>query len=199
MTTEYHIRVWGPRAAFVDPDYTSTASRTYPTIPPTAARGVLEAIFWQREHGTTAHEPPAFDWIVKRVATCRPVEVAYSMVNERKDGKPRQNEYVTTQRMRAYLADVEYVITAELRVRKPEHAGKYHAKFQKLAAEGASRTAICLGQREYRARYELVEESQIKPIAWNTEILMTLWTYPNNVPTSVRNKVVKVVNGVYKC
>jgi hypothetical protein len=82
---------------------------------------------------------------------------------------------------------------------KPPPAKLHRTTSKKLAAEGASRTAICLGQREYRARYELVEESQIKPIAWNTEILMTLWTYPNNVPTSVRNKVIKIVNGVYKC
>lgn len=192
--TLYHIRVWGPRAAFVDPDFAATASRTYPTITPTAARGVLETIIWQRDHD---NGDVAFDWVVHSVATCAPIRVEYTKLNERTETGPRAR-YSVTQRTRAYLMDVDYVLQASLVARRPQMQGKYTAKFEQMAAAGASRTQIHLGQREYHARYEIVQPDTYKPIDWNSVVPMTLWTYPKQGrPQPLRDVMIRVTRGVY--
>src|SRR5881227_2363642 len=62
------IKVWGERACFTRPEM-KVERVSYPVMTPSAARGVLEAIFWK----------PEFRWAVREIAVLKPIR-HFSMV-----------------------------------------------------------------------------------------------------------------------
>ena len=57
------VKVWGPFACFTRPEM-KVERVTYPVMTPSAARGVLEAIFWK----------PEFRWRVEEIWVLEPVQ-----------------------------------------------------------------------------------------------------------------------------
>ena len=56
------VKVWGELACFTRPEM-KVERVTYPVMPPSAARGILEAIFWK----------PQFTWQVREIWILQPL------------------------------------------------------------------------------------------------------------------------------
>src|SRR3954466_2848545 len=65
------VKVWGERACFTRPEMKAERV-TYPVMTPSAARGVLEAIFWK----------PEFSWQVEEIWVLNPIRYFSLLRNE---------------------------------------------------------------------------------------------------------------------
>jgi CRISPR-associated protein Cas5d len=131
---------------------------TYPVMTPSAARGVLEAIFWK----------PEFRWRVEEIWVLKPIQYFSILRNE---VNSRQSERVAAawarsgggydaaadraQRHTLALRDVEYVIRAQVEV-KPgvaEEPAKYRDQFRRRVSDGRCFAIPYLGCREFSAAF----------------------------------------------
>src|SRR4029078_11806935 len=71
MKPTVSIRVWGDFACFTRPEM-KVERVSYPVPTPSAARGVLEAIFWK----------PEFVWSVREIAVLTPIPYFSILRNE---------------------------------------------------------------------------------------------------------------------
>ena len=65
------VRVWGEMACFTRPEMKAERV-SYPVMTPSAARGVLEAIFWK----------PEFSWQVREIWVLKPIQHFSILRNE---------------------------------------------------------------------------------------------------------------------
>src|SRR6056297_2344141 len=65
------LRVWGPYACFTRPEM-KVERVSYDVITPSAARGILEAIYWK----------PAIRWVIDRINVLRPIRFMNVRRNE---------------------------------------------------------------------------------------------------------------------
>jgi CRISPR-associated protein Cas5d len=152
------VEVRGPYACFTRPELKSERV-SYPVMTPSAARGVLEAIYWK----------PEFDYIVTAIEVLRPIRWAGVRRNEvtsmttldwvRKamtDATLRFDvESDRDQRNTVFLRDAAYRIRAQVRPRP--HAGHpeatYREQFRRRVDKGACYSQPFLGTRECSAEF----------------------------------------------
>lgn len=149
------VRVWGEYACFTRPEM-KVERVTYPVITPSAARGVLEAIFWK----------PEFSWRVSSIAVLRPIRYFSILRNEvntrasersargwEKSGGGYDASADRAQRHTLALRDVEYVIHAQIEVRPgaQENPAKYRDQFRRRLRDGRCFSTPYLGCREFAA------------------------------------------------
>lgn len=146
---------------------------SYEVITPSAARGILEAIYWK----------PEIRWTVDRLTVLNPIRFTSIRRNEVSAvipaGKVRQTmEAATTgdlglyvederqQRGGLLLRDVAYVIDAHFDVRTGDlNPAKHIDQFRRRALAGQCFTRPYLGCREYAAHFRLLENaSEVPPI-----------------------------------
>lgn len=144
----YHVRVGGEFACFTDPGL-KVERCSYPVMTPSAARGLLEAIFWK----------PEFRWEIRTITVLKPIKQMSIMRNEiadRQSDKPIIIEHKRQQRASLILKDVDYVIAAAM-VLKPgvNNFGKYLDQFERKLEKGQCHHTPCLGTREFAAWFEL--------------------------------------------
>jgi CRISPR-associated protein Cas5d len=151
------VRVWGPYACFTRPEL-KVERATYEVMTPSAARGLLEAIFWK----------PEFSWRVREIRVLRPItllsirrnEVASKLsidsVRRWGPGEGYFAEEDRTQRTTMVLRDVAYVIVADvvLRPHVTDDVAKYRDQFRRRVDRGACAHTPYLGNREFRAFFE---------------------------------------------
>ncbi|MGN0630118.1 MAG: type I-C CRISPR-associated protein Cas5c [Ruminococcus sp.] len=107
---EIQVEVWGDLGCFSRPE-SKVERLTYPVITPSAARGILSAIY---------SKPPEFYWQIKKIDVLNPIRYISIKRNEvinSKIGrgmKPMLVEDSRTQRQTVALKDVRYRITAEI-------------------------------------------------------------------------------------
>ncbi|MCI5669272.1 MAG: type I-C CRISPR-associated protein Cas5c [Oscillospiraceae bacterium] len=107
---EIKVEVWGDFGCFSRPE-SKVERLTYPVITPSAARGILSAIY---------SKPPEFYWQIKKIEVLSPIRYISIKRNEvinSKIGrgmKPMLVEDSRTQRQTVALKDVRYRITAEI-------------------------------------------------------------------------------------
>lgn len=160
------IRVRGDMALFTRPE--AKAERmSYSVITPSAARGILEAVFWHpgmqyRIDRITVLSPIRFDSVRRNE-----VGAVASLGNIRKAGKtgePYHLEASTNRQQRAsvILRDVDYLIDAHFDI-LPDKIGEkdtpaefYNILLRRLR-KGQHFHAPCLGCREFPANVSLVE------------------------------------------
>ena len=65
------VKVWGNLACFTRPEM-KVERVSYPVMTPSAARGILESIFWK----------PEFQWEIKEIAVLRPIRYFSILRNE---------------------------------------------------------------------------------------------------------------------
>lgn len=148
------VQVWGPGALFTRPELkVERVSYTVPT--PSAAVGVLEAIFWK----------PEFDWRIVAIEVLRDIRQFTQRRNETTDlasladaasGTRRINTAAhRVQRNAICLKDVAYRIHAHVELRphatKPESA--YRDQFRRRVTRGSCFTQPFLGTREFSAHF----------------------------------------------
>lgn len=168
------LEVNGPYACFTRPELKSERV-SYPVMTPSAARGILEAIYWK----------PEFDYVVTAIEVLEPVRWASIRRNEvtsmtsldwvRKamaDATVRFDvEGDRDQRNTLFLRDVGYRIRAQVRPRphsdQPE--ATYREQFRRRVDRGACFSQPFLGTRECSAAFSA--DTGIPPVDAMTEDL----------------------------
>ncbi len=175
------IRVWGDFACFTRPEM-KVERVSYPVMTPSAARGVLEAIFWEPEMYYLIDSIRIVKrgrWIsfrrnevtrvikLDRVRTWMrsPQEVKVIQADDPGSDEPPKRESTRAQRNMLALADVEYIITAEVRLTKlgesaPEEVSKYLHEIERRARIGKCFHRPALGVREFAADFEWEDDAQ---------------------------------------
>jgi CRISPR-associated protein Cas5d len=165
------VRVWGEFACFTRPEM-KVERVSYPVPTPSVARGILEAIFWEPQ----MHYLIDSIGVVKRgkwfsfrrneVSKVISLEAARAWMTGKKPFEPIEaggGAADAAQRNMLALADVEYVITAEVRLtrqaRPPaDNVWKYVEQIRARAARGKCAHRPALGCREFAADFDLVPD-----------------------------------------
>lgn len=164
------IRVWGDFACFTRPEM-KVERVSYPVITPSAARGILEAIYWEPQMYYLIHSIHIIKrgrWISFRrneVISIISMDNAKSWMNGTRKVSPIQaggGADHGTQRNMLALQDVEYLITAEVRLstlaRQPYcNLGKYLDQIQRRASAGKCFHRPAFGLREFDVNFVLEE------------------------------------------
>ncbi|HLW00258.1 MAG TPA: type I-C CRISPR-associated protein Cas5c [Ktedonobacterales bacterium] len=151
------VKVWGDLACFTRPEM-KVERASYPVMTPSAARGVLEAIFWK----------PEFQWEVREIRVLRPIRYFSMLRNEVKSrasyrraqqrikgGEGYFADEDRTQRHTLALRDVAYIITADVALRPGvnEEATKFRDQFRRRVEHGQCYIVPYLGCREFAAHF----------------------------------------------
>jgi CRISPR-associated protein Cas5d len=147
------VQVRGDGALFSRPEL-KVERVTYPVMTPTAARGVLEAIFWkpQMRYRVVAIEvlKPIRQFTIRRNETSQVVPLSAAVRGERVDTAAHRD-----QRNAVCLRDVAYRIHAH--IESAEGAGKdaaaYRDQFRRRVTRGACFHQPFLGTREFSADF----------------------------------------------
>ena len=146
-TATFIIKVGGDYACFTNPGL-KVERCTYPVMTPSAARGVLEAIFWK----------PQFRWEIREIKVLKPIKQISIMRNEiedRQDKTPIVIERKRQQRASLILKAVEYVITAEIVLKDGiNNIIGYVDQFRRKLDGGQCHHTPYLGTREFAAWFE---------------------------------------------
>jgi CRISPR-associated protein Cas5d len=173
------VEVRGPYACFTRPEL-KTERVSYPVMTPSAARGVLEAIYWK----------PEFDYIVSSIEVLEPIRWVSVRRNEVTSmttldwvrnavTDPAVRFDVETdrdQRNTVFLRDVAYRIRAQVRPRP--HTGHpeatYREQFRRRVDKGACFSQPFLGTRECSAVFS--KDTGAKPIQVSEDLGLMLHT-----------------------
>ena len=146
---EITIEVWGDFACFSAP-YAKVERLTYPFPTPSAARGVLSAIYLKKSE---------FRWQINRIEVLNPIRYISFKCNEVKcatGSEPISTEEERTQRQTVALQDVRYRIAASI-IPRPAFAGKetqlYEQALRRIRG-GKCYFQPALGLREYVCYFE---------------------------------------------
>lgn len=165
------LRVQGEYACFTRPEM-KVERVSYEVITPSAARGIIEAIYWK----------PAIRWVIDRIHVLREInftnirrnevadKISTSEAERRMKGSNEPFFLDSTerrqQRAAMVLTDVDYVVKAHFEL-VPERAGEsdtaekhYNIALRRLR-KGQQYHAPCLGTREFGARVDLIEDGVI--------------------------------------
>ncbi|MDR0536307.1 MAG: type I-C CRISPR-associated protein Cas5c [Puniceicoccales bacterium] len=164
------LRVWGDFACYSRPEM-KVERVSYPVITPSAARGILEAIFWEPQMCylvDTIHIIKRGRWFSVRrneVTAVISLDSAKTWMKQPEKVSPIQaggGAEDGTQRNMLALEEVEYLITAEIRLTKlaqppRDNLRKYIDKIKTRARAGKCFHRPCLGVREFDANFALEE------------------------------------------
>jgi len=144
------VRVWGEWACFTRPEM-KVERVSYPVMTPSAARGVLESIFWK----------PEFRWKVREVWVLKPIRTMGLVRNEvQSRASPHlalRGYYADEDRVQRFsliLRDVAYLIRADIELApdaRNEHPAKYRDQFRRRVQRGQCFFQPYLGCREFTA------------------------------------------------
>lgn len=164
------LKVGGELACFTRPE-AKVERVSYPVMTPSAARGVLEAVFWK----------PEFTWRVREIVVLNPVKWFSLRRNEVKSRQTaRAEDYYAdddrAQRHTLGLRDVEYVIRAdiELKAHTSHHPAKYRDMFRRRVERGQCFSQPYLGCREFAARFEQPTGEE-RPFGLTMDLGLMLW------------------------
>jgi CRISPR-associated protein Cas5d len=167
------VKVWGELACFTRPEM-KVERVTYPVMTPSAARGVLEAIFWK----------PEITWHVQEIWVLRPIRyfsILRNEVNQRvspraaaawqRDGGGYEAPADRAQRHTLALRDVAYIIRAHIAVRPgvEEHPAKFRDQFRRRVRDGRCFATPYLGCREFAAAFAEPDGAE-RPIDLNEDL-----------------------------
>lgn len=146
---EISIEVWGDFACF-SPPYAKVERLTYPFPTPSAARGILSAIY---------SKPVEFYWQVNRIEVLNEIRYISFKRNEVKSKVGDKYLYTDedrTQRQTVALRDVRYRIAASIVPRSDFQGSEVQLTEQALRRirRGANFMQPSLGQREFVAYFE---------------------------------------------
>ena len=156
------VEVWGDYACFTRPEM-KVERVSYDVMTPSAARGLIEAIYWH----------PGLRWVIDRIHVCRPIRFTNIRRNEVKDVISARNAravmekgtgelYLAApesiqQRAAMILRDVRYVIEAHLVITDRATPGDNPGKFQDIVRRRLERGECyhqpCFGVREFPASF----------------------------------------------
>jgi CRISPR-associated protein Cas5d len=151
------VKVWGERACFTRPEM-KVERVSYPVMTPSAARGVLEAIFWKPEFAWRVRET----WVLKPIRYFSMVRNEVNRVASEKAARSWASggggyfaDQDRAQRHTLGLRDVAYLIRAdvELKPHATEDVAKYRDQFRRRVERGQCFHRPYLGCREFAADF----------------------------------------------
>ena len=172
------VRVWGDLALFSRPEM-KVERCSYDMMTPSAARGILEAIYWH----------PGMRWIVDRIYLRKPVRFTSIRRNEVKSKISANNVlsvmnggdkplFISSkedivQRAAVLLRDVDYVIEAHFEMTDNagpcDNPGKFKDIIMRRLRRGECFTAPYFGCREFPANFELFDGEEVSTAYEDTE------------------------------
>lgn len=168
------VKVWADYACFTRPEF-GAERVSYPVMTPSAARGVLEAIFWK----------PEFSWVIQEIQVLKPIRhfsiVRNEMNSWQSASSARSEEYRyfadddRAQRHTLGLRDVAYIVKAEIQLKPHADANeaKYRDQFRRRVKRGQCHHQPYLGTREFSAFFGEPEPDD-RPISHNDELGLML-------------------------
>ena len=175
MSKGIKLHVWGDLACFTRPEMKAERV-SYDIITPSAARGILEAIYWK----------PEFRWRIERIHVLNPIrwtsvrrnEVgkkasvpsSATMKGEKSDPIGIEIESSRQQRASLVLRDVSYGIEATIEIldfrnetggpelSENECTGKHLAQFERRARTGGHFHQPYFGTREFFVNYQWIDQ-----------------------------------------
>jgi CRISPR-associated protein Cas5d len=164
------LKVWGDYACFTRPEM-KVERVSYDVMTPSAARGILEAIYWK----------PEIRWIVDKIHVLKPIKFTNIRRNEvgcklsvrntqtvMNGGDAKISIFVEDERQQRaamVLKDVAYVIKADFEIIDGDkNNGKHLDCFNRRAKNGQCFHQPVLGCREFPANFELIEDNIPKAI-----------------------------------
>lgn len=145
----FQIEVWGPNACFTRPEM-KVERVSYDVITPSAARGLLEAIYWH----------PGMKWVIDRIFVLHPIRFQNIRRNEVKSVASGRKPFInakddTQQRASMILVNVKYVIEAHFELTEKaspsDNAGKFTDIIRRRLERGQAYHQPCFGCREFPA------------------------------------------------
>jgi len=164
MSFGVKLRIWGEYACFTRPEM-KVERVSYDVITPSAARGILEAIYWK----------PAITWVVDRIHVLNIIKFDNIRRNElagklsisavkkaMKDGQSPVEVFIEDdrqQRAAMILRHVDYVLEAHFSFNGHEdnNAAKHKDIFERRVRKGQCFHHPYLGCREFPAHFALIE------------------------------------------
>ena len=197
------LRVWGEYALFTRPEM-KVERVSYDVMTPSAARGILEAIYWK----------PAIRWKIDRIHVLRPIcfenirrnELAnrVALTNKDMQGEKLICRFIEDdrqQRASMVLKDVEYVIEAhfELTSTEDNDPGKHLAIFERRVRKGQCFHRPYFGCREFPVSFEWCETAPVSPLQGGKELGYMLHDidFANDMTPRFFRAV--MVNGIIDC
>ncbi len=173
------MEVWGEYAAFNRPEM-KVERVSYDVMTPSAARGIIEAVFWH----------PGLRWIIDKIYVCNPIQMTSIKRNEVRsklnvrNAKTvmqggQKNLYLNTkeeiqQRSALVLKNVRYVILAHFEMTEKANASDNPGKFQDMIKrrlqKGQCYHTPYLGVREFPARFKWHDEKEEVVTAYQGEM-----------------------------
>ena len=162
------LEVWGDYALFTRPEM-KVERVSYDVMTPSAARGLVEAIYWH----------PGMRWCIDRIHVCAPIRFTNLRRNEVKSTISARTArtvmergkgalYLSTsediqQRAALLLREVRYVIEAHFDVVKEkaapgDNSGKFQDIVKRRIQKGQFYHQPCFGCREFPAQFRLCQE-----------------------------------------
>lgn len=167
MSFGVRVRVWGEYALMSRPEM-KTERVSYDVLTPSAARGILESLYWH----------PGLHYVIDRIIVVKPIQFTSVRRNEVKSKISANNVlpvyngmakelYINTkadivQRASLLLRDVEYVIEAHFEMTDKANASDNPGKFKDILMRRLQRGECYhmpyFGCREFPAHFSLCEE-----------------------------------------
>ena len=167
MSYGVRLEVWGDFACFTRPEL-KVERFSYPVITPSAARGVLEALFWHN----------GLKWVIDRLYVLSKIQYANIRRNELKAkisasnvvnfaGKGQGELYLSAreniqQRASTVLKAPHYVIEAHFEMTGQANPSDNREMFTRRARKGQCWHMPYFGCREFPAQFRLYEDEAIE-------------------------------------
>lgn len=165
MSYGVRLKVWGEYACFTRPEM-KVERVSYDVMTPSAARGILEAIYWK----------PSIKWAIDRIHVINPIRFDNIRRNEIEAKLPLSTvkkamgdgdspveifiEDKRQQRAALVLRDIVYIIEAhfELTNGQDNNSAKHKEIFERRARKGQCFHQPYFGCREFPASFELIKD-----------------------------------------
>lgn len=203
------LEVWGDYACFTRPEM-KTERVSYDVMTPSAARGLMEAIYWH----------PGMRYVIDRIHVCAPIRTMNLRRNEVKDVVSARSArtvmehgtgrlYLATsesiqQRAALLLRDVRYVIEAHFdmtdKAAPVDNPGKFQDILKRRIQRGQFYHQPCFGCREFPAQFKLCEALPPCPKELNGEkdLGYMLWDMDYSDPENISPRFfrAKLIDGI---
>jgi CRISPR-associated protein Cas5d len=163
MSYGVKLKVWGDNALFTRPEM-KVERVSYEVMTPSAARGILEAIYWK----------PAICWIIDRIHVLKPIRfenirrnelsskasVSEKIAKESRRPVCRNVEDDRQQRASLVLKSVAYIIEAHFKLTGygTSDPGKHLAVFERRVKKGQCFHRPYFGCREFPVHFKWCDE-----------------------------------------
>ncbi|WP_373214614.1 type I-C CRISPR-associated protein Cas5c [Ruminococcus sp. 5_1_39BFAA] len=178
MSKGVKVKIWGDYALFSRPEM-KVERCSYDVMTPSAARGILEAIYWH----------PGMRWVIDRIYVNKPIQFTSVRRNEVKSKVSANNVlpvyngnqkrlYISSkaeivQRASLLLRDVEYVVEAHFemtdKANESDNPGKFKDIIMRRIKRGECFHTPYFGCREFPVKFCLCEDDQILTAYENEE------------------------------